>query len=245
MTLIGISFVVASACVFNNILDAKIDSKMERTKNRAMVLRKIKTPNAIVFGIILLILGAIALSHYTNWITFVAAMTGFVVYVFIYTFAKRYTTWGTEIGSISGAIPPLVGYLAISNYIDIGAIILFLIFVFWQMPHFYAIAIYRLNEYKQAGIPVLPAVKGIKRTKINILIYIILFMGTITILNIFGYAGNLYIILMLIMSLTWLWMAIKGFKVTDDIKWAKKMFKLSLIIVLAFCVIIPIDKLFK
>ncbi|HYV33433.1 MAG TPA: heme o synthase [Candidatus Limnocylindria bacterium] len=255
MVLIGISLVVASACVFNNILDAGIDAKMERTKNRAMVVGKIKTSGAIIFGIILLILGILDLALLarrsfseggsTNHLALYTALIGFLVYVFLYTFLKRHTTWGTEIGSISGAIPPLVGYLSISNKLDSGAVILFIIFVLWQMPHFYAIAIYRLNEYKQAGIPVLPAIKGIYRTKINMLVYIIAFVIALAHLTIYHYTGNIYLVIMMLLGLTWLWMAIKGFKVLDDVKWAKKMFKFSLIIVLAFCLIIPIDRLIK
>ena len=243
LTLVGISLVVASACVFNNLLDKDIDAKMERTKNRAMVTGSIPKLNAIIFGSLLLISGILVLALRTNSLALYAVLIGLFTYVLIYTFGKRYTIWGTEIGSISGAVVPLAGYLAVTNKFDAGAAILFLIFVLWQMPHFYAIAIYRLNDYKQAGLPVLPAVKGILRTKINILVYIIGFVIALSLLTVFGYAGYLYLTVMELLGIWWLVMAIKGFKLADDVLWAKKMFKLSLIIVLAFCVIIPIDAL--
>ena len=127
--------------------------------------------------------GCLILALNTNHLALFIGVLGFVVYIFFYTFGKRYTTWGTEIGSIAGATPPLAGYLAVSNKLDAGAIILYLIFVLWQMPHFYAIAIYRLKEYKQAGIPVLPAIKGIYRTKINMLVYIISFIIALSLLT--------------------------------------------------------------
>jgi protoheme IX farnesyltransferase len=245
ITLLGISLVVASACVFNNILDKDIDGKMERTKKRAMVTGTIPKINAIIFGIVLLILGVLSLSLFSNLYSLIAALTGFAVYVFIYTFLKRKTTWGTEVGSISGAIPPLVGYLAVSNKIDAGAIILFLIFTLWQMPHFYAIAIYRMKEYAEAGIPVLSVVKGVYRTKINTLVYIIAFLVSLISLKFYGYAGNVYLVIMGLAGLYWLYMGIKGFKAADDNLWAKKMFRLSLIVVLLFCLILPIDAIIK
>src|SRR6185436_19040086 len=117
ITLIGISLVVASACVFNNLLDADIDSHMDRTKNRAMVTGAIKKPTALVFGLVLIILGTLTLFLFTNHYALFTSVIGFITYVFLYTFAKRKTIWATEIGSISGAIPPLVGYLAVSNKI--------------------------------------------------------------------------------------------------------------------------------
>lgn len=245
ITLIGISLIVASACVFNNIWDAGIDAKMERTKNRAMVVGAIPKPNAIIYGSLLLIFGCLVLALSTNHLALYAGLLGFAVYVFLYTPLKRRTVWGTEIGSISGSIPPLTGYLAVADKVDAGAIILFFIFVFWQMPHFYAIAIYRLKEYAAAGIPVLPVKNGVYTAKVQMLFYIIAFIFTSLLLTTYGYTGHTYFAIMVLLGLSWLYLGIKGFRVSDDVLWAKKMFKFSLIIVLAFCIIIPLDTIFR
>ena len=127
IAIIGISLIVASACVFNNIADVEIDAKMDRTKNRAMVTGTIPKTNAIIFGSILLILGLLILSLFSNLLSLLAGLVGFITYVFLYTPLKRKTIWATEIGSISGATPPVVGYCTVTNRFDIGAILLFLI----------------------------------------------------------------------------------------------------------------------
>ena len=163
--LIGTAFVIGSACVFNNYIDREIDEKMARTKKRALVTGDIPVKNALIFGTLLGILGFLILFSYTNLLTGVIGVIGVVMYVVVYGYFKRRTVHGTLIGSISGAIPPVAGYTAVTNLIDTGAILLFLILVFWQMPHFYAIAVYRIEDYKKAGIPVLSVVKGIPTTK--------------------------------------------------------------------------------
>lgn len=99
-----------------------------------------------------------------NPLSTVIVLLGYVFYVFFYTMIyKRTSVYGTLVGSISGAVPPLVGYLAVTNYIDIEAVLLFVLFCLWQMPHSYAIAMFRLNDYRQAGIPVLPVIDGIEK----------------------------------------------------------------------------------
>ena len=118
------------------------------------------------------LLGNFILFLYTNLLTVVVADIGFFVYVVLYSFWKCHTIYGTAIGSIAGAIPPVVGYCAVSNHFDIGALILFIMLVLWQMPHFFSIAMYHFNDYKAAEIPVLPVKKGALRTKIHmVLIY--------------------------------------------------------------------------
>lgn len=239
--LIGLSFIIASGCVFNNYLDRDIDAKMQRTKNRAIVRGAVSKKGAIIFGALLLVLGCAVLSLFTNHYSLSAALTGFLVYVFIYTPLKRRTVYGTLIGAIAGATPPVVGYTAVTNRFDSGALILFLILVCWQMPHFYAIAIYRLKDYAAASIPVLPVKQGIKTAKMHMLLYVAAFIFAAASLTYFGFTGYVYLGVMLLLGLFWLWMALKGFKVTDNTLWAKKMFRFSLVVITLLCVIIPID----
>lgn len=165
-TLLGVSLVVASGCVFNNVIDRDIDPKMERTKNRVMVTGLISPEVALVYGSLLGIAGFMMLFFGANPLAMWLAVMGFVVYVGIYSlYMKRHSVYGTLIGSLSGAAPPVIGYCAVTNEFDTGAFILLAIFSLWQMPHSYAIAIFRFKDYQAANIPVLPVVKGISVAK--------------------------------------------------------------------------------
>jgi protoheme IX farnesyltransferase len=214
---------------------------MARTKNRALVKGEIPLRNALFFGMSLVTLGSVILGIFTNLLTLEVALTGFVVYVFIYTPLKTRTTHGTLIGSISGAIPPIVGYCAVTDRLDLGALLLFLIVSLWQMPHFFAIAMYRLSEYKAASIPVLPAVKGIYVTKVQMLIYTTAFLVTSVLPTVFGYTGYAYFTVAAFMGILWLILCIRGFTTKNDNLWARQMFKLSLFVITALSIMISID----
>ena len=238
--LFGLSFVIGSGCVCNNIVDYDIDAEMSRTKGRAMVTGSITKKNAIIYAIALLIIGGVLL-YYTSFISLIVSLVGFIVYVFVYTPLKRHTYHSTLIGSIAGAVPPVVGYTAVSNHIDLAAWLLFLIVTFWQMPHFYAIAIRRYKEYAQASVPVLPIQKGILTTKIHMVVYIVGFGICGLLLYGYRYVGHTYLIIFSVLSLVWLVFAIQGFKKhIDDTKWAKKMFLYSLIVITIFSVIVSL-----
>lgn len=239
--LVGLAVVIASACVFNNYLDRKSDQKMVRTQNRPLVLGTVSVRNALVFASLLLILGVSTLAFYTNALTTVLALLGFIGYVIVYGISKYQTRFATEIGSIAGAMPPLVGYAAVTNSLDIGAWILFAIIALWQMPHFYAIAMYRLKDYSAASIPVLPAVKGLFVTKIYMLLYVIAFSIAALMLPLYGYTGVFYLVAASVLAAMWLWLSIKGFKATNDAAWAKKMFLHSLVTVTVLCFMISVD----
>jgi protoheme IX farnesyltransferase len=241
VTLIGLAFIIASACVFNNYINRQVDKKMERTKNRVLVTGLISGRNAIVFGICLGIIGNLILFLYTNLLTVMVAGIGFFVYVILYSFWKCRTIYGTAIGSIAGATPPVVGYCAVSNHFDLGALILFTIMVLWQMPHFFAIAMYHLDDYVTAEIPVLPVKKGILRTKIHMMIYILGFVLTASMLTFFNYTGYVYLIVTTSVGLTWLGFCLQGFKSSNDQLWGQHMFRLSLVMIIATCFVIPLD----
>lgn len=243
--LAGLCLVMASGCVSNNYLDRDIDQKMARTKNRALVRHTVSNRAALIFAAALGIMGIIILLILTNPLTAAIAAIGWVAYVIAYTPSKRRTVHSTVIGSISGAVPPVVGYTAAANRLDSGALILFLILVFWQMPHFYAIAMYRAKDYAAAGLPVLPAKKGVRVAKIQILIYVAAFTAAAALLSVFGYAGLLYRVIMIIVGATWLGFGVRGFRRPDDARWARQMFFISLIVIMAFSIIIPLDAILR
>ncbi len=240
-TLLGLTGIMASACVFNNYINRHSDRKMKRTKKRALVTGLISASHALLFAAVLGIVGNLILLIYTNILTVVVANIGFFVYVVLYSYWKDHTIYGTAIGSVAGAVPPVVGYCAVSNRFDSGAVILFAMMVLWQMPHFFAIAIRHLDDYAAAKIPVLPLEKGIWVTKIHMTIYIVAFILVASLLTVFGYTGYLYLFSTTTIALAWLWLSIKGFKSHNDLQWSKQMFQLSLILIMAICVTIPFD----
>jgi protoheme IX farnesyltransferase len=239
--ILGLSFVIASACVFNNYIDRNIDTKMARTKNRALVTKKISGQNALIYASILGVLGFLLLFLYTNLLTTFIASVGFFFYVVVYGIWKRRSDFGTIVGSISGAVPPVVGYCAVTNQLDLGAFLLFLILVLWQMPHFYAIALFRSNDYKNAEIPVLPITRGINSTKKHMLWYIVGLAVAFCLLTFFGYTGYTTLAVMIILSIVWLKMGMQ--KAADINFWARKMFKFSLLILLVWSFMISINSL--
>lgn len=236
--LVGISLIIASGCVVNNYIDRNIDSKMKRTKGRALVVGQIPARNAIIFAIILGIVGSLSLAIFTNWLTLGVALTGYFFYVVMYSIWKRRSVHGTVVGSISGAVPPVVGYVAVTNNFDLGALLLFLVLVFWQMPHFYSIALYRAKEYSAASLPVMSVVYGAHKTKLYIIGYVVTFIIVSLLLAPLGYANNLYLIVMTLLGFLWLRKGLGGFKTKDTEKWARGMFGLSLMVLMGFSIMI-------
>lgn len=241
--LLGTSGIIASACVYNNYMDRGIDKKMKRTQKRALVTGEVSGRSALIFATVLGVIGFGILGLFTNILTVIVGLIGFVDYIFFYGFGKRKSVHGTLIGSISGAMPPVAGYTAVTGRLDMAVLLLFIIWVCWQMVHFYAIAVYRENDYASAGIPVLPVKKGITVTKIQMLIYTILFMVTTVLLTVYKFTGIVYLVGIGVLGLVWLFYAIKGFWVKDSITWARKMFFYSLISMLAMCVLLSVGSI--
>lgn len=239
--LIGLSFVVASACVANNIIDRDIDKKMHRTRQRAVASGRIAVRNAVIFASVLGIIGTVVLFELTSLLATSLAIIGWLAYVLLYGIGKRKTVHGTVIGSISGAIPPVVGYTAVTQAIDAVAVLLFVVLVFWQMPHFYAIAIYRMKDYALAGIPVLPLQRNIRATKVQIIGYIVCYVIATVLLAALGHAGLAYLVVVAGVGIVWLWLAMSGFGAPSDEAWAKRLFKFSLLCIFSFSLMISLD----
>lgn len=241
-TLLGLAAVMASACVLNNTIDRPLDRKMARTRNRPSARGLISGPQALVFAGVLGFFGIAVLCVATNLLTVLVTTLGFFVYVVLYSLWKSRTVYSTAIGSIAGAIPPVVGYCAAGNRLDIGAFILFAMLVLWQMPHFFAIAMMHLDDYTAAKIPVLPVVKGPLRAKMHMLVYIVGFIGSAVLLTVFHYTGWVYLIVTTLVSAVWFCLGLKGFKTSNDQRWGQQMFRFSLVLITAVCVLISMDQ---
>lgn len=239
-TLSGTALIIASACVVNNYIDRKIDAKMARTKSRALASGSISPSNAIIFAAILGVIGFSLLIFYTNWLTVSLGLMAYFVYIVVYGYAKRHSVHGTLVGSVAGALPPVAGYTAATNELNLGAGLIFLILVTWQMPHFYSIAIYRYKDYKAAGLPVWPVRYGIDSAKQQIIVYIVAFIVAVSLLTDAGYTGIIYLIVVTAVGLLWLRRALAGYKSSDDTLWARQCFKFSLIVILTVSVMISV-----
>ena len=242
VAMIGTSLVVASGCVFNNCIDRDIDQKMERTRNRVLVQGLVSLRLALVYATVLGGVGVGLLYFKANALAALFAVIGFVIYVGFYSlYLKRKSVHGTLVGSLSGAMPPVIGYVAVSNSFDLAALTLLVMFSLWQMPHSYAIAIFRFNDYLAASIPVLPVKRGIRVAKRHILIYILAFLLATLMLTFGGYAGLNYLAVAAAMGMYWLYMAWTGYKAKDDTVWARKLFVFSIFTITALSVAMSLD----
>jgi protoheme IX farnesyltransferase len=226
--LVGSALTMASACVINNYWDRELDKKMERTKNRALPTNRMNPTNVLIYGIVLGVAGITILFTLVNVRTGWLGLLGMFVYIVIYTmWLKRTSTWSTSIGGISGAMPPVIGYCAI-NPVDAGAWILFALLFLWQPAHFWSLAIRRVEEYRAAGYPLLPVVKGITRTKLQMVPYILLLIPTGIFMFTNDYVGSFFLVISLLGGVLWLVHTLMGLKAKDDTKWAKTNFMISI-----------------
>jgi protoheme IX farnesyltransferase len=224
-TLGGTALIIAGSAALNNLIDRDIDPIMKRTKSRPTVTGRFKAPAVLALALTFIVVGEIFL-----FLASVAAglwgLAGIFSYVVLYSmWSKRKHVSNTVVGSISGAIPPLIGWAAVEPSLGAGAWALFLIMFIWQPPHFYALAMRRTEEYRAANIPMLPVVKGFARTKKSMLGWVILLFPLPFLLSELGIG---FIILATVLNLGWLYLALRGFKAKEDLKWATSMFVYSL-----------------
>jgi len=223
--LVGSGLIIAGSAALNNLIDRDIDPVMSRTKTRPTVTGRFKAPAVLALALTFILLGEVLLFSASTaaglW-----GLAGVFSYVVLYSmWSKRKYVSNTVVGSISGAIPPLIGWSAVEPALGAGAWALFLIMFIWQPPHFYALAMRRTEEYRAANIPMLPVVKGFARTKKSMLGWVLLLFPLPFLLSELGMG---FLILASILNVGWLYLAIRGFKAKDDLKWATGMFVYSL-----------------
>ncbi|MBP1992043.1 heme o synthase [Paenibacillus eucommiae] len=242
-TMLGTALVIGSGCVLNNYLDREMDAKMTRTQNRALPSGRISAKTVLWYGIILGILGVSTLYFLVGSpLATLLGIIGLFLYVWVYTaIFKRTSVWSTFVGSFSGAMPPIIGYCAVTGTMDMGAWILFAILFLWQPPHFWALGIRRMEEYRAAGFPLLPVVRGTFVTRISMLRYVVLLVPVTVMLNLYGYVGEIYLIVSTALGLIWVLLCVKGFKAEDEVKWAKGMFIYSINYLFLLVLLMVID----
>lgn len=216
---------------------------MPSKQQRPSVNGKISNRNLLLLSFGMMLVGE-ALLFALNIPSGVIGLLGIVGYVSFYSiWSKRHTVWNTVIGSFPGAVPPLIGWTAIESNISIIAVALFLVIFCWQPVHFYALAIKRKDEYSLANIPMLPSVKGFKRTRVSMFIWLILLLPLPLLLS---DLGTTFMVLATLLNLGWLYLGLTSFnKDSDQTKWATKMFVYSLNYLVVFFVLVVVVSLIK
>jgi protoheme IX farnesyltransferase len=242
---IGIALASCSAAVFNHVVDQRIDNIMSRTKNRPMPEGKVNSKQAIIFGVII---GAIGLGILVIWVNMLTAVLTFfalIGYAVIYTmYLKRATPQNIVIGGAAGAAPPVLGWAAITNTVELDALLLFLIVFIWTPPHFWALAIHRHEEYAKVDVPMLPVTHGLPFTRLQILLYtVILFIVTLM-PYLVGMSSLIYLIGAVVLGFGFLYYAIQMIRHPDDMELPMKTFGFSINYLMILFVILLVDHYF-
>ncbi len=191
---VGLAFAMAGAAAINHVVDRRIDALMFRTRHRPLVLGRISTSQALAFAVMLTGVSMLVLTVYVNALTALLTLFGFVGYAFIYTlFLKRATPQNIVIGGLAGAMPPLLGWTAVTGQLDPHALLPVIIIFLWTPPHFWPLAIHRLQDYSKADIPMLPVTHGTEFTKSAILHYTLLLCIATLLPYITGMSGVFYL----------------------------------------------------
>lgn len=237
----GIAFLAGAAAVVNHVVDQKIDTVMARTRKRPVATGKISSLEAITFAAVLACVGMAVLMWQVNDLTAWLTLASLVGYAGVYTlFLKRATPQNITIGGLAGAMPPLLGWTAVTGEVDGHALLLVLIIFAWTPPHFWALAIHRKEEYAKAGIPMLPVTHGNKYTELHILLYTLILLAVSLLPFVTGMSGWIYLAGALALGLRFLHYAIRLLK-GDDRRVALNTFKYSITYLMALFVVLLVD----
>lgn len=235
--LVGTSMLIASACVANNYIDRDIDAHMKRTKKRAIVDGQISGYAALLFAAILAVLAITVLAWAQQWLVALLGAIAYIVYVWVYTYAKRSTIHSTLIGTVPGAIPIAAGYVVNPEFSGLVAVLLFSLLVAWQMPHFYAISLYRRTEYKAAKLPVAGVVSHPAEVGKQMLDWGALYAALTVGLILADGIGILAGLILLVLAISWVWRIWNGRARKYSDSWARSVFGHSLQLSLALVIL--------
>lgn len=202
---VGIALVSGAAAAFNHVLDQKIDAQMARTHMRPLPKGRLTSNQAVVFACLLAVIGFLLLMLTVNALTAYLTLLGLFGYAVVYTvLLKRATPQNIVIGGVAGALPPVLGWTAITGSVSSEALLLMMIVFAWTPPHFWALAIHRVNDYAKANIPMLPVTHGIEFTKTLILLYTLLLMAVCWLPYLIGMAGVVYLCVSLYLNIVFI-----------------------------------------
>lgn len=240
-SLLGFAFLAASSAALNQIFDRETDKNMERTKKRPLAKGDITLSQALTFTAVLLFVGSSMLLYFSNLLTLLITTFGFIFYSLVYTIYLKWTTpQNIVIGGLSGALPPLIGWTAVTNEISLLPLILVLIIFLWTPPHFWPLAIDRMEEYKKEGVPMMPIAKGVSRTKKEMVIYAVLLLGASLSPFFYGLTGYFYLISTTALNLYFIYLCISYLN-DDNNQLSMKIFNFSVRYMLLFFLATYID----
>ena len=198
---LGIWLAAASAAAINHVLDERIDALMARTRHRPLPTHRIGEREALAFAFLLGLASMLILTLLVNALTALASFLALIGYAIVYTgYLKRATPQNIVIGGAAGAAPPVLGWMAVTNSLEPGALLLFLIVFTWTPPHFWALAIARRDDYARAGIPMLPVAYSVEYTRLYILLYTVLLSVVTMLPYLTGMSGALYLVAALVLN---------------------------------------------
>ncbi len=226
---VGIWLVAGAAAAFNCLVERAIDRKMARTRARPTVAGSISTPQVIGLAAIVGTIGLAVLYRYVNSLTMWLTLATFVGYAVIYTIIlKPATPQNIVIGGASGAMPPVLGWAAVTGAVDPHALLLFLIIFAWTPPHFWALALYRKDEYAKAGVPMLPVTHGDQFTKLHLLLYTFMLTAATLLPFVVGMAAWPYLVCAVLLNSVFIWFALQLYRRYTDAL-ARRTFKFSIL----------------
>ena len=244
-SLVGFALLAAASAALNQIFDRETDKNMSRTKSRPLAAGNISLTEALTFTAILLFVGSSLMLYFSNLLTLMITTFGFIFYSLIYTI---YLKWATPqnivIGGLSGALPPLIGWTAVSNEISLMPLILVLIIFLWTPPHFWPLAIDRMEEYKKEGVPMMPIAKGVIRTKKEMVVYAVLLLAASLTPYIYGLAGIFYLVTTTALNLYFIFLCLIYLNDKDN-QLSMKIFNFSVKYMLLFFLATYIDFLIQ
>lgn len=238
---LGIGMAAASAAAINHLLDRRIDAKMDRTNQRPLPRGSLREGQVVTFAITLAVVAMLILGLWINWLTAVLTLASLVGYALVYTaYLKRATPQNIVIGGLAGAAPPLLGWVAMTGEVHPYAIILVLIIFVWTPPHFWALAIFRRDDYAEAEIPMLPVTHGVNFTRWQILYYTVLLVLATLLPWLTGMSGLFYLGGALVLNATFLAYALALLKSENELL-AMRMFKYSVLYLMMLFAFLLID----
>lgn len=239
--LLGITFASCAGGVVNQLVDRHIDAKMARTSGRPLPSGRVNTTNAILMAALLTACSMIILLRYINTTTAVLSFFALIGYAVIYTmFLKRLTPQNIVIGGLAGAMPPLLGWSAVTGGIDGSGLLLVLIIFTWTPPHFWALAIHRHREYAKINMPMLPVTHGLQYTRLNVLLYTLLMIGSTYMPFIINMSGLIYLVGITVLNGIFLHHAIQLFR-NKEPRYALKTFHFSIVYLMMLFVLLLVD----
>ncbi|MDC3162761.1 heme o synthase [Candidatus Pelagibacter sp.] len=245
--IILVSIGAGAAGALNMWYESDLDALMSRTCLRPIPTGKVNKNQALVFGITLSIFSVIALDYFANRMSAALLMSTILFYVFIYTiWLKRKTPQNIVIGGAAGALPPVIGWTIATNSLSLEPITFFLIIFFWTPSHFWALSLYKSDDYKRAKIPMLPLTNGVESTKLNILIYSLLMLPVIVLPYAIGFVSLVFLLPSLILTLYYNFLCLELYKFKKNkfnSKKAKTIFGYSILYLFLIFVLFLIDKI--